>query len=81
MPSPERARAAAGPEPARASAGTEAASRAKRILVIDDEPSLVDAVATIIRYEGFEVDEAATGRFGIAGAVFTVVLPLAEPES
>jgi two-component system, OmpR family, response regulator len=34
----------------------------KRILVVDDEPSIVDAVATALRYEGFEVDEAFTGR-------------------
>jgi two-component system OmpR family response regulator len=33
-----------------------------RILVVDDEPSIVDAVATALRYEGFEVEEAATGR-------------------
>jgi two-component system OmpR family response regulator len=33
-----------------------------RILVVDDEPSIVDAVATALRYEGFDVDEAATGR-------------------
>ncbi len=32
-----------------------------RILVVDDEPSLVDAVATSLRYEGFEVSEAASG--------------------
>ena len=30
-----------------------------RILVVDDEPSIVDAVATALRYEGFDVDEAA----------------------
>jgi len=34
----------------------------RRILVVDDEPSIVDAVATAFRYEGFEVDEAFTGR-------------------
>ncbi len=34
----------------------------QRILVVDDEPSIVDAVATALRYEGFEVEEAATGR-------------------
>ena len=28
-----------------------------RILVVDDEPSIVDAVATALRYEGFEVEE------------------------
>jgi two-component system OmpR family response regulator len=36
--------------------------RRPRILVVDDEPSIVDAVATALRYEGFEVDEAGTGR-------------------
>jgi len=34
----------------------------QRILVVDDEPSITDAVATALRYEGFAVDEAATGR-------------------
>lgn len=34
----------------------------RRILVVDDEPSIVDAVATALRYEGYEVDEASTGR-------------------
>jgi two-component system OmpR family response regulator len=28
-----------------------------KILVVDDEPSIVDAVATALRYEGYEVDE------------------------
>jgi len=35
---------------------------AQRILVVDDEPSIVDAVATALRYEGFEVEEATGGR-------------------
>src|ERR1700760_1203603 len=34
----------------------------KRILVVDDEHSIVDAVATALRYEGFDVEEAHTGR-------------------
>src|SRR5205085_6368871 len=34
----------------------------QRVLVGDDEPSGVDAVATALRYEGFEVDEATAGR-------------------
>ena len=34
----------------------------QRILVVDDEPSIVDAVATALRYEGYEVEEAFTGR-------------------
>ncbi len=40
-----------------------------RILVVDDEPSIVDAVATALRYEGFEVEEASTGRDAIATVV------------
>ena len=34
----------------------------RRILVVDDEPSIVDAVATALRYEGYEVTEAFSGR-------------------
>ena len=34
----------------------------QRILVVDDEPSIVDAVATALRYEGYDVHEATTGR-------------------
>jgi two-component system OmpR family response regulator len=37
-----------------------------RILVVDDEPSIVDAVATALRYEGFDVEEATNGRDAIA---------------
>ena len=40
-----------------------------RILVVDDEASIVDAVATALRYEGFEVDEARTGREALSAAV------------
>ena len=40
----------------------------RRVLVVDDEPSIVDAVATALRYEGFEVFEARTGRIGLATA-------------
>ena len=37
-----------------------------RILVVDDEPSIVDAVATALRYEGYEVEEAGSGREALA---------------
>jgi two-component system OmpR family response regulator len=37
-------------------------ARTGRVLVVDDEPSIRDAVATALRYEGFDVGEAATGR-------------------
>jgi two-component system OmpR family response regulator len=40
-----------------------------RILVVDDELSIVDAVATALRYEGYEVEEAANGRDAIAAVV------------
>jgi two-component system, OmpR family, response regulator len=43
-----------------------AAAPGKRILVVDDEPSIVDAVSTAFRYEGFVVDEAFTGRQALA---------------
>jgi two-component system, OmpR family, response regulator len=39
-----------------------------QVLVVDDEPSIVDAVATALRYEGFDVREAATGRAALAAA-------------
>jgi two-component system, OmpR family, response regulator len=39
-----------------------------RVLVVDDEPSIVDSVATVLRYEGFEVDVAPTGRSALARA-------------
>src|SRR5216684_4189148 len=37
-----------------------------RILVVDDEPSIVDAVATALRSEGYDVEEACTGREALA---------------
>src|SRR5436305_4291436 len=40
----------------------------ERILVVDDEPSIVDAVATALRYEGYEVEEAVTGRQALTAA-------------
>jgi two-component system, OmpR family, response regulator len=45
------------------------AATGRRILVVDDEPSIVDAVATALRYEGYDVDEAANGRDAIATVV------------
>ena len=40
----------------------------QRILVVDDEPSIVDAVSTALRYEGYEVEEAASGRQALTAA-------------
>jgi two-component system OmpR family response regulator len=44
----------------------ESRGSGRRILVVDDEQSIVDAVATALRYEGYEVDEATTGRGALA---------------
>ena len=40
----------------------------RRILVVDDEHTIVDSVATSLRYEGFDVDEACTGRAALSAA-------------
>lgn len=37
-----------------------------RILVVDDEESIVDSVATVLRYEGFDVEQASSGRTALA---------------
>ena len=41
---------------------------ASRILVVDDEPSITDAVATALTYEGFDVRSESTGRGALAAA-------------
>jgi two-component system OmpR family response regulator len=46
---------------------------AERILVVDDEPSITDAVGTALRYEGFDVRSEHTGRGALAAA--TTFLP------
>jgi len=40
----------------------------QQVLVVDDEPSIVDAVSTALRYEGFDVREATTGRAALSSA-------------
>jgi len=47
---------------------------AQRILVVDDEHSIVDAVATALRYEGYDVDEASSGREALSAVA------LQEPD-
>jgi two-component system OmpR family response regulator len=39
-----------------------------RVLVVDDEPNITDLVAMALRYEGFDVDVAATGRDAVDAA-------------
>jgi two-component system OmpR family response regulator len=48
--------------------GMTAPTEMRRVLVVDDEASIVDAVSTALRYEGYEVSEASTGRAGLAAA-------------
>jgi two-component system OmpR family response regulator len=43
---------------------------ASRVLVVDDEPSIVELVATTLRYEGHEVATAATGREALGTAAW-----------
>jgi DNA-binding response OmpR family regulator len=54
-----------------------------RVLVIDDEPAIRDAVAYALRSDGFEVDEAADGETGLEKALTgdndVVVLDLMLP--
>ncbi len=40
----------------------------RRVLVVDDEASITDAVSMALRYEGFDVTEVATGRLALAAA-------------
>jgi len=37
-----------------------------RVLVVDDEPNIVDVISMALRFEGFEVDAAGTGADAIA---------------
>jgi two-component system OmpR family response regulator len=37
-----------------------------RVLVVDDEPNIVDVISMALRYEGFAVETAANGREAIA---------------
>jgi two-component system OmpR family response regulator len=37
-----------------------------RVLVVDDEPNITDLVALALRYEGFSVEKASTGRAALS---------------
>ncbi len=39
---------------------------AHRVLVVDDEPNIVDVVAMALRFQGFAVESAGTGAEAIA---------------
>jgi len=41
-------------------------ANAARVLVVDDEPNITELVALALRYEGFAVEKAGTGRAALA---------------
>ncbi len=55
-----------------------------RVLVVDDEAAIRDLVATVLRYEGFVVEEASSGREALAAAAAfrpaLVVLDIMLPD-
>jgi len=44
----------------------EAATAPHRVLVVDDEPNIVDVISMALRFQGFEVESAGTGSAAIA---------------
>ena len=64
-----RASGPRGSGPARASAGQppDAAAEA-RLLVVDDEPNILELLATSLRFAGFEVSTATNGREALEAA-------------
>ena len=63
---------------------TDGAPSGQRVLVVDDEASITDLVATVLRYEGFEVEVAGNGWDAMRKAqTFTpdlVILDLMLPD-
>ena len=63
---------------------TQQANPLGRILVVDDEISIVDSVSTVLRYEGYEVDVANSGREGLhraqEGSYDLIVLDVMLPD-
>jgi two-component system, OmpR family, response regulator len=41
--------------------------QALRVLVVDDEPNIADVISMALRYEGFDVQTAASGQDALAG--------------
>jgi two-component system, OmpR family, response regulator len=46
--------------------GMQAEVAQPRVLVVDDEPNIVDVITMALRYQGFEAASAATGREALA---------------
>ncbi len=62
----------------------ESNPNALRVLVVDDEPNIVDVISMALRYEGFAVASAASGAEAIAGVAdfrpHLVVLDIMLPD-
>jgi two-component system OmpR family response regulator len=43
-------------------------STSHRVLVVDDEPNILDVLSMALRYQGFEIETAATGEQALAAA-------------
>ena len=43
----------------------------KRVLVVDDEPNIVDIVSMALRFQGFTVESAANGADALAAVIAT----------
>ena len=41
---------------------TAATAERHRVLVVDDEPNIVDVITMALRFQGFQVQSAGTGR-------------------
>jgi two-component system OmpR family response regulator len=63
---------------------TETSRASLRVLVVDDEPSICELVATALRFEGFEVSTAGTGNEALEGVESTrpdlVILDVMLPD-
>ena len=60
-----------GPEPARGGAGAPLRrpdGSAVRVLVVDDEPSLAELLASVLRYEGWDIQVAGDGKTAVRAA-------------
>jgi two-component system OmpR family response regulator len=69
VPRPEEAQAASrGPTPRETRQRTNDAQPRPRVLVVDDEESITELVATALRYEGFQVHVAESGRGALTAA-------------
>jgi two-component system OmpR family response regulator len=47
-------------------AGAEPTTASSRVLVVDDEPSIVEVISMALRFQGFDVETASTGHEAIA---------------